>query len=899
VSQPPTENGVLTATDPVVRHFLDEAAKKHYRAGVLGVRARACWDGPETFTHDGREVVVAPCESTLAVWEALQQRPQDGWLVVLTPRRDDELGVGVLSHFVYQRLRTPDPWQAVMQRFAAVRIDPALDRRSENRSVALGLLEAMPEQGWPPAPGGVLTESHAFHAVLRSRLNMVDLGMVVDTRAVLEWSTRPDATTQLADLRDLVGDALADALIDWIARHCGAVERPVRTLLRAGRVSDLVPLGLVAGLLTGDDSETVRAAGVFQGRYGFGQLSRDILSTWHAEASSLATHTTDRKTTERLADSATTRLRELDLAHLAANSALLPAGLDVRIRAFASEADRVLPPSASDDLDQPLIRDSLDAVESAWSHVQEHHLAAGDRTVGALEATLRLLRWLATSVPEASSLDALMRRHIDVDSWVDSAVNDITLGSATPAVAETFASVLDLVRSRRDAHDRVFATALAATEQSAERGVERVLPEYVIPLAKKNQPVLLLVVDALSMGVATELVAAMDGWVEYGLPSRTRRGGALAALPSLTDCSRCSLLSGELARGSANAEVRGFTQLLKRHGLGDGAPPLFHQKDLEKKRQGRAIAPSVQNAIVDTTKHPLVAAVLNIVDDTLHHADPIGARWDLDAVTHLRPLLEAAKQAGRLVVLTADHGHVLERRDGEYRKHAARQGTRARSATPPPESDEVLVTGPRVLTDDNAAVLAVNERLRYGPLNAGYHGGASPAEVIVPVIALHAGEPAVSLEPVRNVEPDWWRRYTVTMPPRPEANPEPTGLFDVAAPDTATEPADDDAAALAKRVTSSTVFRQQKSIAGRLAITDDRIRTLLATLLATPGRRVPAGDAAAALGIASARLYGAISTIKRILDVEGYVALTFEAQSQQVVLDEAMLREQFGLKGTS
>src|SRR5690606_21310979 len=94
---------------------------------------------------------------------------------------------------------------------------------------------------------------------------------------------------------------------------------------------------------------------------------------------------------------------------------------------------------------------------------------------------------------------------------------------------------------------------------------------------------------------------------------------------------------------------------------------------------------------------------------------------------------------GRTVVITADHGHVVERREGTMRPHKAMSSGRSRPATPPPGDDEVFVAGTRVLLHDGAAVLPVTERLRYGPLKAGYHGGATPAEVVVPVIVLVPG----------------------------------------------------------------------------------------------------------------------------------------------------------------
>ena len=71
-----------------------------------------------------------------------------------------------------------------------------------------------------------------------------------------------------------------------------------------------------------------------------------------------------------------------------------------------------------------------------------------------------------------------------------------------------------------------------------------------MPLARQT-PVLLLVLDGMSAGVATEVVASVlsrtaDGWAEALLPGQNRRAFALAVLPTLTEVSRASLLSGEL-----------------------------------------------------------------------------------------------------------------------------------------------------------------------------------------------------------------------------------------------------------------------------------------------------------------------------------------------------------------
>lgn len=73
----PANHGVPIATSPV-RSLLDEAQRKRYPHGVLGVRAQPRWDGPDTFTHDDVPVRVVPCISALAAREAILDRDPAG-----------------------------------------------------------------------------------------------------------------------------------------------------------------------------------------------------------------------------------------------------------------------------------------------------------------------------------------------------------------------------------------------------------------------------------------------------------------------------------------------------------------------------------------------------------------------------------------------------------------------------------------------------------------------------------------------------------------------------------------------------------------------------------------------------------------------------------------------------
>lgn len=70
------------------------------------------------------------------------------------------------------------------------------------------------------------------------------------------------------------------------------------------------------------------------------------------------------------------------------------------------------------------------------------------------------------------------------------------------------------------------------------------------------------------------------------------------------------------------------------------------------------------------------------------------------------------------------------------------------------------LSGPRVRTDSGRATLAWRDDIRYTARQAGYHGGASLAEVTVPVTTLIPAEGAVPsgwvLLPSEATEPGWW-----------------------------------------------------------------------------------------------------------------------------------------------
>ena len=565
-----------------------------------------------------------------------------------------------------------------------------------------------------------------------------------------------------------------------------------------------------------------------------------------------------------------------------------------------------------------------------------HRLADADERTPAFHAAVRLARWLAgNSAVGAASLQALLGRHGDSDAWVDSAVNDAAPGVSDPDLGAGLAAVLAAVRARRAAHDTAFAAALAAHTSddpgavsgthAGVRHLEDLLPTVVLPLAR-SAPVLLLVLDGMSAGVGTEVITSVlaragDGWAEALLPGQNRRAAALAVLPTLTEVSRASLLCGELRTGGQDIERRGYDALTRAHGLPGAA--LFHKKPLDSSRPGFAVADDVAAAIADVTGQPLVTCVLNTIDDALDRSDPGGTDWGADAVKHLAPLLDRARHAGRIVVLTADHGHVVERRQGTQRavpRHLQRPvpgGDRARrrrgGAGRRPAGAAARRAG-RARRGRAPAVRAAEGRLPRRRPPRPRPSSRSPCWC-----------PARS---PRTSACTWRRRRSrpggstrSRLPPRPRRRrplpprrgvPPPTTagvrqdtaptLFDEPDAEPAQPPGPETQHQVVQRspvpaaVLKSAAYAAQKKIAGRVSVTDDQIRGLLDALVAAPGHRLVPAQAAAALAVSPVMLRGAVLHVQRLLNVEGYPVLRVDADGSTVVLDEALLREQFGIR---
>ena len=281
-------------------------------------------------------------------------------------------------------------------------------------------------------------------------------------------------------------------------------------------------------------------------------------------------------------------------------------------------------------------------------------------------------------------------------------------------------------------------------------------------------------------------------------------------------------------------------------------------------------------------------------------------RWTLEDLRLLLPLLREAREARRVVVITADHGHLLE--DGSTQLNGG-DSDRWRPGTDGRTPDEMVVTGGRVVTSDgsNSVVCLWGERTRYGGRKNGYHGGLSPQEVMVPLsVVVPLGLNLPEWTPAPPAQPEWWElppvekskesKTEIPLFSRPAVRkPSPqTGqpqLFepDELPPASAPAPASPD---WISTLLSGSIYESQRQLAARVALPDDKMRLLL-TALSERGGKLSRTALAQRLSLPEIRLGGMLSAVRRMLNVDQAPVLMVDEAAGTVELNITLLLQQF------
>ncbi len=883
----------MSALTAQLQAQLEAVLAKEPEARVVAVRVDTGQGLPQNLRVRGRHFDVRWCESRLALREALVENEgadEGEGLLLATPIPDTAMPADIAARLVRARVFQARDWEIVRPLFGVSSVDARLGRYEW---MAQALIDLSGEGPYHSPPNRFLDLDTAWREFLSRSLGLA--APRPDAMALLEWTLNSEGDARLAALSESVRrDVLA-----WFEVECGAVGALVAAAAHAGRRMDAVPLATVCGVLFAEGvsppPELAQAAVRLERYLADRHVSSSEGRAWASEAHRLVEHLGVDRLRPAL-DRADALLRELRVSEYARLGVLTPLALEQRLEDFAealrNHVDRVT-------------QESADEVERSAGAVLGHALsAARSQRAERVVMARRLARWLLQSTPAGADYAHLVYWQADQGAFVDWARFRLLGGDEQAELSRAYATLRQAVAARRNALNMAFARAIQDVnrenrwQQGRVLPLERVLETLVAPLMGQH-PVLLLVMDGLSLSIFRELMARPEalGWREVVKAESGLAHVGMATLPTVTEGSRASLLCGTLRLGAAPQEKSAFSaHPALQLGSGRKAPLLFHKAELH---DDAGLAGALRDALADPTRR-LVGVVHNAVDDHLGGPEQLHQSWNLEQLRGLMPLLQAARDARRVVIITADHGHVLE--DGSSVARSA-ESDRWRPANAEALAEgEFLYQGGRVMSPsgDGRAVCLASETLRYTGRKNGYHGGASLQEMCVPLsVFLPYGLDLQDWIEAPPAVPEWWdlpvmpEAPAVVQPPRPARRKPPSSetqpsLFAGAAEP---EPASLQEDWIAALMASST-YQAQRQLAARVALTDESMRSLLIAL-EERGGRLGWSALAQRMRLPEMRLGGALSAARRVLNVDQSPVLEWDEGSRTISLNRSLLEQQF------
>ncbi len=887
-----------------LRSIVEEKWKRDIDAVAVGLHVAPSWQGPSQVDFEFGPANVVRADTVFEIRQALRTAEKNkSRLVLLTSLQQAELGHDVVARLARSRLLDINHWSSLCSLFKA----KELDRTVCEPAIAQVLMDYAPPDGYPPVSAGLLDAGTVWRAICR---HVFDMGeREPDLVTLLLW-----ASSKGVERYQKAGDEICACLRQRLVNNLGEAADSVLRFIESGAGPDTLALSVVCQVVFGEGDQTVldAAAARMEQYHGNKPVSKNVGRTL-AKTVIDAIADLDRHDDPRIAQQHLQRADVLlkqflcddhayrnNLSLLAYEQRLGRLGIEIK-QAIENKTD-----------------EAIAACEVRLADINQHRMAKLGRRkeqVSKAEMAVRLVRWLNQTGTVPPSVSEQANSHIRELSFVDWAREPLCRGGDETDLSTAYQLLDKTVLERRTEVSRVFATALAdwtavGSTAAGVIGVEDVLGNVVSKVIGAGNRVLLVVLDGMSWAVCHELLEDIrqDHWFESTLDeSNIPPVPVIATIPSVTNYSRTSLLSGVLVKGDQNLEKKNFEANKALVECCDKRYPpiLFHKKDITEGNRG-VLAEVVRKKVL-SNNHKLVGVVINAIDDRLSNAQQVIDHWSISRIDPMRKLLRLARDSGRVVILASDHGHVWHRPDGERRPYE--ESSRWRTNDGSCAEDEIVMQGERVMQNggDKSVIVPWTEKVYYKMQHNGYHGGATPQEMICPLILLTDKSSAYSgLHRCEYPKPDWWSaapvatpevvepQVTITVPsapptlfdmqPKQEKKPKPTKK---AEPQEAGEVWID-------QLIASAAYKDQKKLIRRHAPDDDSVRASLTALAASGGIMTPAAFANAA-NVPAARLDGMISKLQRMLNVDGYEILTLERNENRVEVNITKLKRQFDL----
>ena len=426
---------------------------------------------------------------------------------------------------------------------------------------------------------------------------------------------------------------------------------------------------------------------------------------------------------------------------------------------------------------------AVTAKEVAW--LAKHRVAPSQQTrLAVIEAMARLSRFLdQPASPPVGILDKV-RDYQRQGAFADLAVLQLRRALAG---SETFhaegRSVMSAVRERRNRDNLGFAETLAGGYEAGLHcdglvPLHRIWKREIVPVWQDDPDarIYVVVMDGCSYPVFLELLHALaqDSSFPIGMPvgdTGVHGVPALAPLPTITSHARGAIFLGELPQDPLVAETvfrekseakTDPARLKQNASLEQRSRRLFLKRDLTD--GGQELLRTLRDDSVD-----VIATVFNAVDDQIGSSNT-GALLQLtpETIVGFKPSLKAALEAGRRVLITADHGHSpFVNKELRRGKASTPRFTELKAGEKAPdgflEIDVAGLGGPPA-----KRAFAWESGVYLGSQQVGFHGGCSLEEMVVPLAWLRQHGLAAD-------EPAWWFGFGVIpdapQPPRPAKLP--------------------------------------------------------------------------------------------------------------------------------